>query len=194
MKTGTVELKLQDGTAIKIKGSAEFVAAVTTVILEVSDRYSREHLHKGDPEIRQDVSANRFKGLPPMFSPQWQDARSLLFERLGRVPTVGEVFELLRESSQAIKWTHGDSLENQELAAPADHPPKNQSDAMNQRLCWSLKEAAERCGVSYSTLYRAACRGDLKIIKGFGRMMVSESELPRFVANVTKYSPRKRKR
>ncbi len=52
----------------------------------------------------------------------------------------------------------------------------------------------ERCGVSYLTLYRAACRGDLKIIKGFGRMMVSESELSRFVASMTEYLPRKRKR
>jgi predicted site-specific integrase-resolvase len=64
---------------------------------------------------------------------------------------------------------------------------------MNQRLCWSLKEAAERCGVSYHTMYRAVCRGDLKIIKGFGRMMVSESELPRFVANATEYLPMRRK-
>ena len=35
MNTGSVELKLQDGRAIKIKGSADFVAAVTMVILEV---------------------------------------------------------------------------------------------------------------------------------------------------------------
>jgi hypothetical protein len=49
-------------------------------------------------------------------------------------------------------------------------------------------------GVSYHTLYRAVCRGDLKIIKGFGRMMVSDSELARFVANVTEYLPKKRQR
>ncbi len=97
-------------------------------------------------------------------------------------------------SSQAGKLAHGDSVENHELEAPADHPSRSQPGWMNQWLCWSLKEAAERCGVSYHTLYRAACRGDLKIIKGFGRMMVSESELPRFVANVTEYLPRKRKR
>ena len=35
MTTGTVELKIPDGTAIKIKGSADFVAAVMTAILEV---------------------------------------------------------------------------------------------------------------------------------------------------------------
>jgi Helix-turn-helix domain len=129
-----------------------------------------------------------------MFSPRWQQARSLLLERFGRTPTVGEVFEFLRESSQAERSKDGDSLEHHEPEAPADDPPRSQPGRMNQRLCWSLKEAAERCGVSYHTLYRAACRGDLKIIKGFGRMMVSESELPRFVANVTEYLPRKRKR
>ena len=148
MNTGSVELKLQDGTAIKIKGSADFVAAVTTAILEVSKGTSGERIQEGEP-----------KG-----------------------------------SSQAGKLAHGDSVENHEVESSADHPSRSQSGSMSQKLCWSLKEAAERCGVSYHTLYRAACRGDLKIIKGFGRMMVSESELPRFVANVTEYLPRKRKR
>src|SRR5438309_11128923 len=71
-------------------------------------------------------------------------------------------------------------------------PPRSQSSSMNQKLCWSLKEACKRCGISYLTLYRAACRGDLKSNKGCGRMMVSESELSRFTANVTEYLPRKR--
>jgi hypothetical protein len=57
-----------------------------------------------------------------------------------------------------------------------------------------MLEAAERCGVSYRALYRAVCRGDLKIIKSFGRMMMSHSELPRFVAKVTEYLPKTRKR
>jgi hypothetical protein len=51
----------------------------------------------------------------------------------------------------------------------------------NQRLAWDLKDAAARCGVSYWTLYRAACRGELHVIKGFGRMMIAESELNRFL-------------
>jgi Helix-turn-helix domain len=128
-----------------------------------------------------------------MFSPDWQDVRSLLLERLGRTPSVGEVIEFLRESYEAGEFAHSDSVVNHELKAPADPSPKNQSGLMNQRLCWSLKEAAERCGVSYHTMYRAVCRGDLKIIKGFGRMMVPDSELPRFVGDVTEYLPRKRK-
>jgi hypothetical protein len=148
MNTGTVELKFQDGTAIKIRGSADFVAAVTTAILEVSNEKSGEHIQKAEPKV----------------------------------------------SSQIGKLAYGDSVENHELEAPADHSPSRQPGWMNQKLCWSLKEAGERCGVSYLTLYRAACRGDLRIIKGFGRMMVSESELSRFAANVTEYLPRKRRK
>ncbi len=48
MNAGTVELKFQDGTAIKIKGSADFVAAVTTAILEISKERSSGHLHDGE--------------------------------------------------------------------------------------------------------------------------------------------------
>ena len=110
----------------------------------------------------------------------------------GRTPTVGEVIELLRESSRIGKLAHRDSVENYELEAPAVDPSRSQPGRMNQKLCWSVKEAGERCGVSYLALYRAACRGDLKNNKGFGRMMVSESELSRFTANVTEYLPRKR--
>jgi hypothetical protein len=46
MDAGTLELKLQDGTAIKIRGSADFVAAVTAVILEVGKWGSSEHAQK----------------------------------------------------------------------------------------------------------------------------------------------------
>ena len=38
MKTGAAELELQDGTAIKIEGSANFVTPITAAILEVSKR------------------------------------------------------------------------------------------------------------------------------------------------------------
>jgi len=44
MKGNTVELKFEDGSAIKIKGSADFVAAVTTAILQ-----SRQRKFKGYP-------------------------------------------------------------------------------------------------------------------------------------------------
>jgi len=58
---------------------------------------------------------------------------------------------------------------------------------------FSLKEAAPQCGASYSTLWRAACRGDLKVLAGMGRMMVSALELNRFLSQ-TKTPPKPRKR
>jgi hypothetical protein len=189
MDTGIVEFKFQEGTAIKIKGAADFVATVTAAILIAAREKLIEQVPAGDPGLKGNRSENRFKGLPAMFSPEWQNARTLLVERLGRTPTVGKVFDLLREWCQGGKSSPGNSL-----GTPDGCPARSGSERTNQRQCWSLKEAAERCGVSYHTLYRAVCRGDLKIIKGFGRMMVSDSELARFVANVTEYLPKKRQR
>jgi hypothetical protein len=48
MNKGTVEVKFQDGTAIKIKGSADFVAAVTAVILEVGKGRSSDRAQVGN--------------------------------------------------------------------------------------------------------------------------------------------------
>jgi hypothetical protein len=45
-----VELKLQDGTVIKIEGPAEFAAAVMTVILEVSKEKSSLQVQEGEPK------------------------------------------------------------------------------------------------------------------------------------------------
>jgi len=75
MKTGTVELKLQDGTAIKIEGSADFVAAVTAVILEVGKGRSSEHAQKGKPALQRSPISNRFEGLPALLTAQRQEAR-----------------------------------------------------------------------------------------------------------------------
>lgn len=49
------------------------------------------------------------------------------------------------------------------------------------RRAFNLREAAALCGRSYHTLYRAACRGELRVLSGFGRMMVSDKELNRFL-------------
>jgi hypothetical protein len=53
MNTGTVELKFQDRAAIKIRGSADFVAAVTRAILEVDYDKSGEHIQKAEKESSQ---------------------------------------------------------------------------------------------------------------------------------------------
>ena len=44
MNAGMVELKFRDGTAVKIRGSADFVAAVARAILEVGKGKSGEHI------------------------------------------------------------------------------------------------------------------------------------------------------
>ena len=52
------------------------------------------------------------------------------------------------------------------------HPGPVQQPQEDRRA-FSLREIAEKCGVSYSVIWRAAARGDLKVLKGFGRTMVS---------------------
>jgi hypothetical protein len=63
-----------------------------------------------------------------------------------------------------------------------------------QRRAFTLDEAAAICGVSYHTLYRAICRGNLRVLRGFGRMMVSDKELDRFLGKTADYKPRKRRK
>jgi hypothetical protein len=62
-----------------------------------------------------------------------------------------------------------------------------------ERRAFTLSEAAALCGVCYQTLYRAAVRGDLKVLTGFGRMMVSAQELDRFLSKAQVYRPNRRK-
>ena len=50
MKTESVELKLQNGTAIKIKGSPDFVATVAKAILEVSKERASDQVEEGEPK------------------------------------------------------------------------------------------------------------------------------------------------
>lgn len=64
----------------------------------------------------------------------------------------------------------------------------------DQRRAFTLDKAAAICGVSYHTLYRAICRGDLRVLTGFGRMMVSDKELERFLGKTEEYKPRKQRK
>jgi hypothetical protein len=63
-----------------------------------------------------------------------------------------------------------------------------------KRRVYTLKQAADELGVTYVSLWRAAARGDLKVLKGFPRLAVSAAELDRFLASSTEYLPRRRKR
>jgi len=58
---------------------------------------------------------------------------------------------------------------------------------------YTLRQAAEELGVTYVSLWRAAARGDLKVLKGFPRLAVSAAELKRFYSSDMEYSPRRRK-
>jgi hypothetical protein len=62
-----------------------------------------------------------------------------------------------------------------------------------QRRVYSLKQAADELGVTYVSLWRAAARGDLRVLKGFPRLAISAVELERFYSSSTKYSPRRGK-
>jgi hypothetical protein len=57
----------------------------------------------------------------------------------------------------------------------------------------TLKEAADETGTSYMRLWRAAIRGDLRPLKGFGRITISSEELNRFLSDTVEYTPRKGK-
>ena len=51
---------------------------------------------------------------------------------------------------------------------------------LEDRLAYSVLEASQLVGVSYTTLWRAIRRGDLRPIKGMGLMRISKKELERF--------------
>ena len=61
-------------------------------------------------------------------------------------------------------------------------------ERQDDRRAYSLREIAEKCGVSYSVIWRAVARGDLKVLKGFGRIMVSGEELKRFIGASETYN------
>jgi hypothetical protein len=62
-----------------------------------------------------------------------------------------------------------------------------------KRRVYTLRQAADELGVTYVSLWRAAARGDLKVLKGFPRLAISAAELERFYSSNKEYSPRRRK-
>jgi hypothetical protein len=61
-----------------------------------------------------------------------------------------------------------------------------------QRRVYTLRQAADELGVTYISLWRAAARGELKVLKGFPRLAISAAELEQFLSSSTEYSPRRR--
>jgi excisionase family DNA binding protein len=56
----------------------------------------------------------------------------------------------------------------------------------------SVAESARKLGVSDTLVYRLIGNGQIKVIKGFGRIRVPRTELDKLVQNVGVYTPRKR--
>jgi len=56
------------------------------------------------------------------------------------------------------------------------------------RIAYSVSEASQLIGVSYTTLWRAIRRGDLRPIKGMGLLRISKKELERFTEDTREIS------
>jgi len=56
------------------------------------------------------------------------------------------------------------------------------------RIAYSVSEASQLVGVSYTTLWRAIRRGDLRPIKGIGLLRISKKELERFIEDTREIS------
>ena len=57
---------------------------------------------------------------------------------------------------------------------------------------FSVAESARKLGVSDTMVYRLIGNGQIKVIKGFGRIRVPRTELDKLVQDVGVYTPRKR--
>ena len=65
---------------------------------------------------------------------------------------------------------------------------------LEDRIAYSVLEASQLVGVSYTTLWRAIRRGDLRPIKGMGLMRISKKELQRFTEDTLEISSEAKRR
>jgi excisionase family DNA binding protein len=72
------------------------------------------------------------------------------------------------------------------LETPKDGLPGN-------RRAYTIAEAAKLLGVHRVSVYRRLYSGQLKVLKGFGQLMIPAHELDRFLSEVVEYSGRRRK-
>jgi excisionase family DNA binding protein len=73
---------------------------------------------------------------------------------------------------------------------------KIQSTPINglaERRAYTIAQAAELLGVHKVSVYRRLYSGELKVLKGFGQLMIPATELDRFLDDVTKYTPRRQR-
>ncbi len=64
---------------------------------------------------------------------------------------------------------------------PSKRPKAERALPLEQRLAYSIQEAADLLGVAYTTLWRAVQRGELHPMKTAGILRISRKELERFL-------------
>ena len=62
-------------------------------------------------------------------------------------------------------------------------------DGLANRRAYTIAQAAELLGVHKVSIYRRLYSGDIKVLKGFGQLMVPATELDRFLNDVTEHQP-----
>jgi hypothetical protein len=62
---------------------------------------------------------------------------------------------------------------------------------LEDRIAYSVLEASQLIGVSYTTLWGAIRRGDLRPIKGMGLMRISKKKLQRFTEDTWEIHPKR---
>lgn len=70
----------------------------------------------------------------------------------------------------------------------------NQTNGPFERKAYTIEEVASLLGVHRVTVYRRLYAGELKVLKGFGRLMVPAGELDKFLNRVVEYTPRRTSR
>jgi excisionase family DNA binding protein len=68
-----------------------------------------------------------------------------------------------------------------------------QSDELANQRAYTIAQAAELLGVHKVSVYRRLYSGELKVLKGFGQLMIPATELDRFLNDVTEYTPRRQR-
>jgi len=68
------------------------------------------------------------------------------------------------------------------METPTASPQKEYADLQQERLCYSIHEAAALLGVNYFSVYRLIHRGKLRACRALrGKLLVPRSELLRLL-------------
>lgn len=67
----------------------------------------------------------------------------------------------------------------------------NPENGLAERRAYTIEEVAQLMGCNKVTVYRKLYRGELKVLKGFGRLMVPAGELDRYLNQTVEYTPRR---